>query len=485
MAKKTPESETAAAKPAPRRKVASGKSAPRAAEATQKQEPILVSISGIRGIAGAALSASAILPFVDAFARLVKGNRVVIGHDARPSAKWILPMVEAILRSRGIDVVVVGMVPTPTIGLLVRKLKAAGGINITASHNPIEYNGLKFFSAAGEFITAEMLEELKGLMGAPSAGPAPKIGKRAFLSDAAEMHLETLLNVFPPPERLRASKRPKVIIDCCNSSGAELAPDVADAYGAVFQLIHSDTTKYEFPRGAEPTEKNIVALRKAVAREGADLGFAIDPDADRLAIVDEMGNAIGEERTLVLAADSYFMFNKKPTTIVVNLSTSRAIDDVAEEHGIKVYRTAIGEANVLAGMRKYKARIGGEGNGGVIVPAVQPGRDVATAIALILMGLQARGGTLSDWNESIPNYSMRKVAVPRGDMSVDGALAKVRKAFAKEGHADDTDGIKISYRDRWVHVRASNTEPILRIFAEAPDDEGAEELIERVSKILS
>jgi phosphomannomutase len=457
--------------------------APKAAAAAHPSG-LLVSISGIRGIAGQDLTPEVVVSFVQAFVRLIKGTRVVVGHDARPSAKWILPLVEATLRAHGVDVLFAGLSPTPTIGLLVRKLKAHGGINVTASHNPLPYNGLKFFSASGEFITKEMLQQLLAERAAnPAPEAIPAIGKREDLVDPAEHHLRALLHAFPPPNRQRASKAPKVIIDCCNSTGAVLAPDVADAYGALFQLIFSDLSKYEFPREAEPTEKNIQTLCRTVVSQKADLGFAIDPDADRLAVVDENGLAIGEERTLVLATDAFLAITKKKTPIVVNLSTSRAIDDLAARHRTKVYRTAIGEANVLAGIREHKARIGGEGNGGVIVPAVQPGRDSAVAIALILMGLQSRGGTLSEWNASIPNYVMLKEKVSLGKLNVANVLSKVARTFDK-ARIDTTDGVKASFPDRWIHVRPSNTEPIVRLFAEAPTREAAAELIERASQAV-
>ncbi|CAN5200459.1 phosphoglucosamine mutase [soil metagenome] len=436
---------------------------------------MMVSISGIRGIAGDGFTADSIMPFVRAFAELCGGQRIVVGHDARPSSRWVVPFVESVLRSLGIDVVAVGLAPTPTIGLLVRKLKAAGGIAVTASHNPIEYNGLKFFSSAGEFITQEMLTKILAIIARPSRRTTSRIGKRAQLTTGPEIHLSALMNALPPLERVKLNKRPAVIIDCCNSAGAEIAPHVADAYGAVFQLMHSDVTKYEFPRGPEPTEKNIAGLRRAVVREGADIGFALDPDADRLAIVDEFGHAIGEERTLLLAADAFLTITKKKSPLVVNLSSSRAMDDLAKAHGVHLFRTAIGEANVLAGMRKHKARIGGEGNGGVIVPAVQPGRDAATGIALILMGLQSRGGTLSQWNARFPSYAMVKESAPVGKISVAIAMKKFKAAF-KKAKFDSTDGLKATLGDRWVHLRPSNTEPVMRIFAEAPTEAEAQEL---------
>lgn len=445
---------------------------------------LLVSISGIRGIAGVDLTPESVVPFILAYLQIIKGTRVVLGHDTRPSARWLVPLIEGVLRSQGVEVLFSGLTPTPTIGVLVRKLKAHGGICITASHNPIEYNGLKFFSGAGEFITREMLEALLAARARRRvATVAPPVGGRSELADPAVHHLRVLLHAFPPPSRQRASKAPKVIIDCCNSTGVVLAPDVADAYGALFQLIYADIHRYEFPREAEPTEENIRQLCRTVVEQEADLGFALDPDADRLAIVDEKGIAIGEERTLVLACDSFLSLTRKKTPIVTNLSTTRAIDDVAAKHRTKVYRTAIGEANVLAGIRQHKARIGGEGNGGVIVPAVQPGRDAAVAIALILMGLQARGGRISTWNASIANYVMVKEKVALGRRKPGTALLQVRKEFDR-AKLDTTDGVKASFPDRWIHVRPSNTEPVIRLFAEAPSRDGARELIERAIKAL-
>ncbi|MEO8376968.1 MAG: phosphoglucosamine mutase, partial [Candidatus Sumerlaeota bacterium] len=233
--------------------------------------------------------------------------------------------------------------------------------------------------------------------------------------------------------------------------------------------------------GAEPIEENIKELRKRVVVQKADLGFAIDPDADRLSLVDEQGRAIGEERTLVLAADAYLSMTPRKTPIVVNLSTSSAIEDVARKHGTKVIRTSIGEANVLASLEAHKAHIGGEGNGGVIVPAVQPGRDAATAIALILMGLQARGGTLSQWNNEFPAYAMIKESLHMERDRMQKAISNISKIF--NGAAIDlNDGMKASYPDRWIHVRPSNTEPVVRIYAEGRTRAAANELVDHAAK---
>lgn len=486
MAKRTTTTKTTPKTAAPKKTVAKKSPKPRTKKAPAKVEaPLIVSISGIRGIAGLSLTHATMLPYLEAFLSLCKGKRMILGYDARPSTMWISQFVQSILVSKGFDVVLVGLAPTPSVGFLVRKLKAAGGICITASHNPTEYNGLKFFHSAGEFLTAEMLVKIKKLAEKPiEVTEVPKPGTVKEVPESLDLHLQALISAVPPPERKRASKAPKVIIDTCNNSGAVLAPDVADSYGAVFQMINSDMTKFSFPRGAEPIAENIGQLRRAVVKEAADLGFATDPDADRLALVDEQGLAIGEERTLVLATDAYFSYvSKRKSPVVVNLATSMAMEDVVKKHGVKLYRTAIGEANVLAGIKKYKAAIGGEGNGGVIFPKVQPGRDTASAIALILIGLQARGGTLSEWNATFPNYAMAKEKVPLGSLSVSAALAKVKKAYKGE-KIDETDGIKVTMKGCWIQVRASNTEPIVRVTAEAATEKEAQTLLLQVMTLL-
>lgn len=488
MAKRTTTRKTTARqKPSksPAKRAVSPKGKATVGKTTREQSPLMVTISGIRGIAGEALTPLVVSRYVLAFSKMTGAKRLVVGHDARPSGRWIIPIIEGVLRSQGIDVVMVGLNATPTVGLLVRKLKADGGIVVTASHNPIEYNGLKFFHSGGEFITAEMLERLKDCHDTiEKSVPEPvAVGKKAVLTDAAVHHLRALLSALPPPERVRASQRPMVIIDCCNSCGVELAPDVADAYGALFQLLHADTSRYSFPRGAEPVEENLRALRQAVVKESAGLGFALDPDADRLALIDENGNALGEERTFLLAADAYLSTAKRKSPLVVNLSTTMAVEDLAAHHKVAVHRTAIGEANVMAGIRKHKARIGGEGNGGVIFPAVHPGRDAATGIALILIGLQNQGITLSEWNARFPVYTMRKDSIALEKTTAHQALTKVGRAFPK-GKKDNTDGLKITLDNAWLHIRPSNTEPLIRVFVEATTAEEADSILERIKGLF-
>ncbi|MEQ8821053.1 MAG: phosphoglucosamine mutase [Sumerlaeia bacterium] len=444
------------------------------------KEPI-VSVAGLRGIVGESFTEEIIIPYVCAFADLLETKTVVVGGDSRPSRSWAQPAVESALRARGVDVISIGLAPTPTHGMMVRRFAAGGAIAITASHNPIPWNGLKFFHEGGEFLTPDHHTRLHHSMEHPAATPH-RIGTRTVQEDALDFHLKTLMDVLPP----KSGARPlKVVIDCCNGASSVLAPRVAEAYGATAEPFWNDPNQV-FPREAEPLPHNLVELSARVLASGADFGAAIDPDADRIAFVDETGRAIGEERSLVLGIDAYLKMSGEKTPVAVNLSTSQAIDALGRREGFDVHRTKIGEAHVLAGLRQVHAKIGGEGNGGVILPSVHPGRDAATALALILLGLQERGGTLSEWNGTIPDYALVKDKVERGNISVEESIARARTEFADADHADDTDGIKFLLSgERWVHLRPSGTEPILRIFAEAPDAAAAKALVLRAHKALA
>jgi len=450
------------------------------------EQPI-VSVAGLRGIVGKSFTPEIIFPYIAAFAALVPTPRVVVGGDSRASRSWAQPLVESILRARGVDVISVGLVPTPTLGMLVREFRAGGGIAITASHNPGQWNGLKFFHEEGEFMTPDHHKRMEALLHGGTAKAVVKtLGSRNERFDAAEIHLNRLTRILSP---ISAPVRPlKVVIDCCNGAASHIAPLVARTYGAEPIVLFNDPAQ-PFPRGAEPLPENLGALCEAVKGAGADFGVAIDPDADRLALVDETGRAIGEERTLVLGIDAYLTRRQleRPGValqpMAVNLSTSIAIDHLAKRYGTTVARTKIGEAHVLAGLRAVDAEIGGEGNGGVIFPAVHPGRDAATALALIILGLRARGGKLSEWNATVPDFVMIKDKVELGTVSVADTLARARTAFSS-GHLDDTDGLKATWSDRWVHLRPSGTEPILRVFVEAPDQASANALLQQARQLL-
>ncbi|MBI5155457.1 hypothetical protein HZA57_09485 [Candidatus Poribacteria bacterium] len=444
----------------------------------------IVSVAGLRGIVDVTFTPEIIVPYVAAFADLLTKRRVVVGGDSRPSREWAQPVVEAALRARGVDVISIGLAPTPTIGMMVNHFKAGGGVAITASHNPIEWNGLKFFNSHGEFLTPAQNELLQRRLKTPAPRKGTlRIGKHAFHNDCLQLHiarLEEVLGAFREKQR----RKPRVVLDCCNGAASELAPLVASAFGVAPEIIFANPGR-KFPRGAEPVPENIRVLGREVVRCGADFGAAFDPDGDRMALVDEAGRAIGEERTLILAIDSYLTLSGVKTPLVANLSTSHALDFLAEKHETTVGRTKVGEAHVLAGMRRYKSLIGGEGNGGVILPAVHPGRDGATALALILLGLGSKRHTLSRWNQVVPELAILKGKINIGGVSVKSTLRRARALFKDAATTDETDGLKLLYDDgSWVQFRPSGTEPILRVFVEAPDKGTAKELMVRAQAIV-
>ena len=443
----------------------------------------IVSISGLRGIVGESFTAEIIVPYVASFAQLIGGRRVVVGGDSRPSRQWAQPVVEAVLRARGLDVISIGLAPTPTVGMAVREHKAAGGIAITASHNPSEWNGLKFFNKRGEFLGEKEGAALKDGLSKPATLRGKlRIGSLVADHDMIQRHIEHILELIAP-HRPKKPRRLRVVLDLCNGAGSEIGPRLASALGLTPEVIFANPGR-TFPHAPEPLPKNITALAREVRRCKADFGAAFDPDADRLALVDEHGVPLGEERTLLLAADAYLRATGDKSPIVANLSSSMALDHLAAAHGVALHRTRIGEAHVLAGMRKHGAAIGGEGNGGVILPAVHPGRDCATALALITLGLQARSRPLSRWNASYPDFAMIKTSAPTGSVSMKRFVRRARGVFGDAAACDETDGIKFIWADRWLHLRPSNTEPILRVFAEAADATGASELLARTQALL-
>jgi phosphomannomutase len=445
---------------------------------TIKSEPI-VSVAGLRGIVGESFTPEIILPYVAGFADFLENKTVVVGGDSRPSRSWAQPCVESALRARGVNVISVGLAPTPTIGILVRELKAGGGVCITASHNPIQWNGLKFFHDQGGFLTEQHHKKLHALMEKPAAykGGLP-VGTVERCTTAEQIHLRQITNHLPP-KAAKGRRKLKIVIDCCNAAASTLAPLIAAEYGALAEVMFNNPGR-PFPRGAEPLPENLKVLSSEVKRCQADFGVAIDPDADRLAIVDETGKPIGEERTLVLCGDAYLALTGQKSPLVVNLSSSMAMDHLAKKHGLPLYRSKIGEAHVTAMMTKHGSILGGEGNGGVIIPAIHPGRDAATALALLILGMQSSRKTLSQWNATIPDFLMVKTKVELGSVSVEETLKQARQVFSKALEVNDLDGLKFVFEDSFVHIRPSNTEPILRIFVEAPDKAKAKLLLKQL-----
>jgi phosphomannomutase len=429
----------------------------------------ILSISGLRGVVGDGLDPNFVVKFSQALGILAEGGKVIVGRDGRVSGSMFKLAVETGLQSVGCQVVDAGIVSTPTCGYLVRHLGAAAGIEITASHNPIEWNGLKPFSREGSVFDEAAGKRLLNLLNADSLPLVrwDRLGSTTEATDAGQAHLDRvrqLVDVAAIRQR-----RLKVVLDCNHGAGAAWGPRLLDAFGCDSTIL-GGTPDGQFEHTPEPIQENLTGLCDAVVHHGADVGFAQDPDADRLAIVDNRGRYIGEELTLALCAD--FVLARTPGPIVVNGSTSRVTADVAERHGCAFSRSHVGEANVVAKMREVGAVFGGEGNGGVIEPKVGYVRDSFVGMAYILAGLVARTGTTADWADTMPRYVIvkDKLTCPR-----DRAEAACRALESK--YADATasrgDGLRLDWTDRWVQVRASNTEPILRVIAEAPTQDVA------------
>jgi len=432
---------------------------------------LMRSISGIRGIVGKTLTPQTVMSHTKAFLDLIKAKKIVIGRDSRPTGANITEMVCGVCSLCGVEVVDAGLATTPTVELLVEQLKADGGIIITASHNPIEWNALKFLNSKGMFLSPREVKEL--------FEKADEFGKKENISDGDDMHIKATLELpYVDAPKIKERKF-KVAVDAVNGAGSFALPKLLEALGCEVVKIHCEPNG-TFPRGAEPLQENLGDLSKAVKENKCDIGFALDPDADRCAIVDENGEPIGEEYTLAIAAETVLERKVKP--ISINLSTSRMCEDLAERFGTKCYRTVVGEINVSLDMIEHHCVVGGEGNGGVILPALHYGRDSLVAAALVLDLLSRHNIKVSSWVKSHPYYVMLKKKFEIKN-PVSEAMEKAEKAFAG-WKADKRDGLWLGKEKSFVHLRASNTEPVIRIIAEAPTASEAETLCRKIEELL-
>ncbi|MFA6169906.1 MAG: phosphoglucosamine mutase [Candidatus Margulisiibacteriota bacterium] len=440
-----------------------------------------ISISGVRGTIPDSLTPELCLDFAKAFGTYTNGGTIVIGIDPRPSSEYIKGILYAGLLSAGCKVIDIGIAPTPTVGIMTKLLRADGGIVVTASHNPLPWNGIKFMTPEGLFLNEKKAAKLIDLYEKKKFRVA--VPQTVESNDQAiALHIKKVLKVVDV--NLIRKKKFRVALDGCNGAGSIALVELLKKLGCVVYPINCNVL-LPFPHNPEPVPENITELIGYVQAKKADVGFVVDADADRLAIVADGGFAIGEELTLALAAASILEAapnaKARKHTIVTNLSTSRVVDDVAKSHGAKVVRTKIGEIHVVEEIIRQEAIIGGEGNGGVIFPQVGYNRDSLAGIALILHYMAKSGQPLSKLAKSLPQYVMIKSKVDcNSQFEVTEWLEKVKKSFAGEEMVIK-DGIKVVFPDAWVHVRASNTEPIIRIMAEAPTREAAEELIKRIT----
>ncbi|MBU0985451.1 MAG: phosphoglucosamine mutase [candidate division Zixibacteria bacterium] len=432
-----------------------------------KKKQLIKSTSGIRGVIGNGLDPVTITTYGAAFGTFLKKGTVVLGSDSRPSGEMVRRAVTSGLMAVGIDVIDIGIVPTPTVEIAVKGLKAVGGICVTASHNPAPWNALKFFNNTGEFITPAQYKQLNRIFesGKFAYCPVEKLGTLSYQDRWIGEHIKKTLAVKAVNKPAIKRRRFKVVVDAINGAGSEALPAMLDRLGVETVLINCKGDG-NFVHEPEPTPKNLAQLGRAVKRHKADIGLACDPDADRLALVNEKGEPISEELTLTIAVGEVLKSMRGPT--VINLSTSRVTADIARAHGSKVFLSRVGEANVVEMMRKKRAVVGGEGNGGVILPSFHAGRDSLIASALVLSALARAGKPLSEVVATFPQYSGIKGKAPLPD-DFDARLARFEKEAAKllgQTRIDRRDGLRFDFAEGWVQLRKSNTEPIYRLIVE-------------------
>lgn len=443
--------------------------------------PLIVSVSGIRGIVGSSLTPQVVTNFAACYGSPLTGKRVIVSRDGRSSGEMLRAATIAGLLSVGCDVDDIGIAATPTCGYYVKTSGAAGAIQITASHNPPPYNGLKLFRQEGFVLSPAAGQEVADNYQANrwTFVPWDRIGTVRNIADPHHPHLEQVLSLVDA-QRIRR-KGFKVVLDVNHGSGGVFAPRLLESLGCRVTVL-GGTPDGRFEHEPEPTEANLKDLCRAASAENADIAFATDPDADRLAIVDDEGRYIGEEYTLALALRHRLSQQKGP--VVINGSTSRVSEDVARAAGCPVFRSKVGEVHVAERMIAEKAVIGGEGNGGVIDPRVVYGRDSAISMALVLDLLAAEPKPLSELMKSMPVYAIQKDKFPVNRARLSETLTEMKERFS-DGAVDEQDGVRIDWEDAWVQVRASNTEPIVRVIAEAKSGERAAELCAQVGKIFA
>ena len=454
---------------------------------------LIKSISGIRGPIGGkpgdTLNPLDIVKFTSAYATFIrrsgksKSNTIVVGRDGRISGDMVRNIVCGTLMGIGYDVVNIGMATTPTTELAVAMEQAAGGIIITASHNPRQWNALKLLNEKGEFLTAADGEEVLAIAEREDFEYASvdNLGKYTEDNSFNQRHIDSVLNLKLVDREAIKNAHFKVLVDAVNSVGGIIMPQFLDALGVEYKILNGEPTG-DFAHNPEPLAKNLGEIMGEMAKGGYDLGIVVDPDVDRLVFISENGEMFGEEYTLVSVAD--YVLSKTPGNTVSNLSSTRALRDVTERHGGKYTAAAVGEVNVTTQMKNVNAVIGGEGNGGVIYPESHYGRDALVGVALFLSHLAHKGCTASELKASYPEYFMAKNRIdltPTAD--IDAILAKVKEVYSNE-EIIDIDGVKINFANSWVHLRKSNTEPIIRVYSEASTLKEAEELGEKLIAVV-
>ena len=451
---------------------------------------LIKSISGSRGTIGGptgdTLNPLDIVKFTTAYAQFIGGKKIVVGRDGRISGQMVRNVVVGTLMGMGYDVIDIGYATTPTTELAVRMSGADGGIIITASHNPRQWNALKLLNREGEFLTAAdgaevlRLAEKEGF----NYAEVDKLGSCTIDDTYNKRHIDAVLNLKLVDIEAIKKRKFRVCADTINSVGGIILPDLFRSLGVEFEILNGECTG-DFAHNPEPLEKNLHGIMDKMKQGGFDLGIVVDPDVDRLAFICEDGTMFGEEYTLVSVAD--YVLSHTPGNTVSNLSSTRALRDVTKQHGGQYTAAAVGEVNVTTKMKEVGAVIGGEGNGGVIYPESHYGRDALVGIALFLSSLAQKGCTASELRRTFPDYQIAKNRIDlTPETDVDAILVKVKEMFAKDISAtvNDIDGVKIDFPDRWVHLRKSNTEPIIRVYSEASTMELADDLGKQLMQVV-
>jgi phosphomannomutase len=446
---------------------------------------LMISVSGIRGIFGSHLTPENLVTFSAAYGTWLDGGSVVVGRDSRVTGQICEDIVCATLQSVGCDVIKVGIAPTPTVAMAVLKHKAAGGIILTASHNPAEWNALKLLNSKSEFLDADQGGEVLNIAekGNFSYKMYDGIGKITEDNQAILSHIYAVLSLPYIDISLIKNRKFTVVVDAVNGAGSHALPDLLTELGVDVKRLHCEPTGI-FPHNPEPLPAHLTEICDYIKNNDVDLGLVTDPDGDRLALVDENGRLFGEEYTQVAAFD--LLLSKKPGDTATNLSSSRAADDITAKFGKKCHRAAVGEINVVKVMQEKGAVISGEGNGGVINPDLHPGRDALVGAAMILQLLAERELTASAYRDTLPDYEMSKQKIELKQLGVeaDELLKKVEAEFA-DHHPNTVDGVKIDFDNGWVHFRKSNTEPIVRVYSEAATATEAEKLARDVITVIN
>jgi phosphomannomutase len=442
---------------------------------------LLVSVSGVRGIVGESLTAEVAARYASAFASVRDASPILVSRDSRPSGDMLRHAVIAGVMETGATVLDAGILPTPTCGLAIRHYRAAGGIQITASHNPAPWNGLKLFDADGAVLSFEQGAAVKEYFDRGMSRHAPwnRIGQVRVPPDILPVHIEAVLDRVRVAEI--ASQRWHVFLDANGGAGGNLGRQLLEQIGCEVTL-HGGEADGHFLHPPEPTPEHLAEVATWVVRNQAMIGFALDPDADRLALIDEQGRCLSEELTLALAVEYRLREDKGP--VVINMSTSRLIEEIACQHGCPCYRSAVGEAHVVSRMREVQAVIGGEGNGGVIEPRVGWVRDPFVGIAYILALLTAEQKTLSEMVAQWPQFVMHKTRLPIARSRLEEAYHILTHYFT-QARVDSVDGLRLDAEEWWIHLRPSNTEPLVRLIVESPTESQTLQLCQQVKELLA